>query len=75
MNAQRMFGNVIRKIALATVATGGLVLFASAPAAKANDWGDCHRPYAISNWRYHEALERREAARHATYYRQEWRER
>lgn len=74
MKAQRLLGNAIRKVALATVALGALFLFAGAPAAKANDWDDCHRPYAYSNPRYHEALERREAARRVAYYRHERRD-
>jgi hypothetical protein len=74
MRAQKLFHNVLGKVALATVALGGFILFAGAPAAKANDWDDCHRPYAYSNGRYHEALERREAAERAAYYRREWRQ-
>jgi hypothetical protein len=74
MKAQTMFLNVFSKAALATIALGGFLLLAGAPAAKANDWDNCHRRVAYSDWRYHEAIERQEARERAAFYRQEWRE-
>jgi hypothetical protein len=50
--------SVFGKTALATAALGGFLLFAGAPSAKANDWDDCNRRAAYSDWRYHEAMER-----------------
>jgi hypothetical protein len=43
------------KTALASLALGGL-LFAGAPAAKANPWQDCNRRVAYTNMRYQEAV-------------------
>jgi hypothetical protein len=74
MKAQTMFLNVFSKAALAALALGGFLLLAGAPAAKANDWDDCHRRVAYSDWRYQEAVERHEARERAVFYRQERRE-
>jgi hypothetical protein len=83
------FDSIFRKTALAAAALGGFLLFAGAPGVKANDWDDCNRRAAYTDWRYHEAVERygpysREARnwyhqRHEAYervghYRHEWRE-
>ena len=48
-----MFG----KAALAAAALSGFLLFASAPSAKANDWDDCNRRAAYTDWRLHESIE------------------
>jgi hypothetical protein len=50
-------GSFLGKMALATAALG-FFLAAGAPAAKANDWDDCNRRVAYTEWRYHEAVER-----------------
>ena len=50
---QLIFG----KAALASVALGGFLLLAGAPAAKANDWDDCNRRVAYTERRYNEAVE------------------
>jgi len=50
-------GSFLGKTALATAALG-FFLAAGAPAAKANDWDDCNRRVAYTEWRYHEAVER-----------------
>jgi hypothetical protein len=50
-------GSIVGKTALATAALG-LFLAAGAPAAKANDWDDCNRRIAYTEYRYHEAVER-----------------
>ncbi len=57
---RRVFGN----IALITAALGGWFLFAGAPAANA----DCKQPIVYRDWRYREALERREARERAAFY-------
>jgi hypothetical protein len=49
--------SILGKTAPATVALGFL-LAAGAPAAKANDWDDCNRRIAYTEYRYHEAVER-----------------
>ena len=74
MKAQNLFRTLFAKATLAIVALSGCLLLAGAPGAKANDWDDYHRPYAYSNWRYREAIERREARERAAFYRHEWRE-
>lgn len=74
MKAQNLFRTLFARVTLATVALGGFLLLAGAPGATANDWDDCHRPYAYSNWRYHEAIERREARERAAFERHQWRE-
>lgn len=50
-------GSILGKTALATAALG-FFLAAGAPAANANDWDDCNRRVAFTEWRYHEAVER-----------------
>jgi len=88
---KHLLKSVFGKILLATAALGGFLLFAGAPSAKANDWDDCNRRAAYSNWRLHESIEhfgyyspqatywrheRHEAyAQLQRYRRQEWRER
>jgi len=57
---RRVFGN----IALLTAALGGLFLFAGAPPANA----DCNQRVVYRDWRYREALERREARERAAFY-------
>jgi len=46
-----------RKIALATFALGGFLVFAGAPAARADGWDDCNRRVSYTEGRYHEAVE------------------
>jgi hypothetical protein len=48
-----MFG----KAALVAAVLNGFLLFAGAPNAKANDWEDCNRRAAYSDWRLHESIE------------------
>jgi hypothetical protein len=48
-----VFGTTV----LATAALSGFLLFAGAPGAKANDWDDCNRRAAYSDWRLHESIE------------------
>ena len=82
------FGSFLGKTLLATAAIG-FFLAAGAPAAKANDWDDCNRRVAYSDWRYHQAIEhfgpysrdarywgheRREAFERQTYLRHDYRE-
>lgn len=67
------FRSILCKTTFVALALGAL-FFATAPAAKANDWDNGHPRVAYRDWRYHEAIERREARERAAYYRQEWRE-
>ena len=48
--------SVFGKAALATAALSGFLLFAGAPAAKANDWDDCNRRAAYAEFRLHESI-------------------
>jgi hypothetical protein len=48
---------VFGKTVLATAALSGLLLFAGAPSAKANDWDDCNRRAAYSEGRLHESVQ------------------
>ncbi len=63
-----VFRSLLAKAVLASAALGGLLLFAGAPAAKANGWDDCHRRISYTQYRYNEALGRygpySSAARH-----------
>jgi len=88
---KHLLKSVFGKTLLATAALSGFLLFAGAPSAKANDWDDCNRRAAYSNWRLHESIEhfgyysrqarywrheRHEAyAQLQRYRRHEWRER
>jgi hypothetical protein len=88
---KRIFHSMLSRMLIAATLFGGLLLFASAPSAKANDWDDCNRRAAYADWRYHQAVvhfgfyspearywrhERYEAfARSEFYRRHEWRER
>jgi len=49
--------SVFGKTLLASAALGGFLLFAGAPGAKANDWDDCNRRAAYTDYRLHEAIE------------------
>lgn len=49
--------SLLRKTALVTVALGGFLILAGAPAASANAWDDCNRRVSYTEWRYHEAVE------------------
>ncbi len=75
---------------MAGMVLSGLLLFASAPSARANEWDDCNRRVAYAEWRLHEAVEdfgyyspearywrheRHEAYEQLEHYRHEWRER
>jgi hypothetical protein len=87
---KRLLKSMWGKAVLATAALGGFLLFAGAPGAKANDWDDCNRRVAYTEWRLHEAVEhygyyspearywnheRHEAYERLDHYRHEWRER
>jgi hypothetical protein len=68
--------SILSKAALASLALGGFLFFAGAPAAKAaNPWEDCNRRIAYTNMRYHEAVNRfgpySSAARHWAFERHE----
>jgi hypothetical protein len=67
--------SILSKTALASLALGGFLFFAGAPAAKANPWDDCNRRVAYTNMRYHEAVNRfgpySSAARHWAFERHE----
>jgi hypothetical protein len=67
--------SLLGKAALATVALGGFLCFAVAPAAEASPWQDCNRRVAYTNMRYHEAVEHfgrySPAARHWAFERHE----
>ena len=52
-----LFRSILGKAALASLALGGFLLFAGAPAAKANAWDDCNRRVAYTNMRYQAAVE------------------
>jgi heme A synthase len=67
---------------LATIALGGFLFLAGAPAAKATTWEECHRRVNYTAWRYRQAVddfgpysrearhwahERAEALRHCPY--------
>jgi hypothetical protein len=52
------FRSVFTKNTLAALALGGILVFAAAPAAKANAWEDCQRRVDYSSYRYYEAVER-----------------
>lgn len=51
------FSSLSRNTILATLALGGFLALAGAPAARANGWDDCNRRVSYSEWRYHEAVE------------------
>lgn len=48
--------SLFRRALLAAAALGGLLFFAGAPSAKAQDWGECNRRAAYADWRYHQAV-------------------
>jgi hypothetical protein len=56
---QHLLKNLFGKAALATAALSAFLflLFAGAPSAKANDWDDCNRRVAYTEWRLHESVE------------------
>lgn len=54
---KHLLKSVFGKAALATAALGGFMLFAGAPGAKANDWDDCNRRAAYTDFRFHESVE------------------
>jgi hypothetical protein len=70
-----VFRSVFSKALLATAALGGFLLFAGAPAAKANGWDDCNRRVNYTQLRYHQAVARygpySSAARHWAHERNE----
>jgi len=51
------FASHFRKTALATLALGGFLALAGAPAVKADRWDDCNRRVSYTEYRYHEAVE------------------
>jgi len=70
-NSARLLG----RATLATVALGGLLLFAGAPSAKANDWEGCDRRVDRAEWKLHEAIEHHGYySRQADHWRHELRE-
>jgi hypothetical protein len=70
-NREKLLG----KAALATAALGGVLLFAGAPAAKANDGRDGDRRVDRAEWNLHEAIERHGYySRQADHWRHELRE-
>jgi hypothetical protein len=70
-----VFRSVFGKVALASAALGGLLLFAGAPGAKASGWDDCNRRISYTQHRYNEAALRfgpySSAARHWAHEREE----
>ena len=52
------FGSFFRKTALATLALGGFLVLAAAPAAKADGWDDCNRRVSYTQYRYNQAAAR-----------------
>lgn len=86
---KRFLRSIIGKTAFAVAALSAFLLFAGAPTAKANDWDDCNRRLAYTDWRLHEAIEhfgyyssearywrheRHEAYERLEHFRYEWRE-
>jgi hypothetical protein len=59
---KHLLKSVFGKAVLATAALSGFLLLAGAPSAKANDFDDCNRRTAYSDWRLHESVE------HSGYY-------
>lgn len=51
------FRPILSRTTLAALALAGFLLFAGAPAAKANSWDDCNRRVNYTEWRYREAVE------------------
>jgi hypothetical protein len=49
--------SIFGKTVLATVVLGGVLLFAGAPRAKANDGDDCNRRAAYAEFRLHQSIE------------------
>jgi hypothetical protein len=54
---KHLFKTISGQAVLAGALLGGLLLFAGAPSAKANDWDNANRRVACSEWRLHEAIE------------------
>jgi hypothetical protein len=54
---KHLLKSVFGKTVLAAAALSGFLFFAGAPSAKANDWDDCNRRAAYSDWRLHESVE------------------
>jgi hypothetical protein len=52
-----LFKSIFGRVVLAGALLSGLLLFAGAPGAKADDWDNCNRRVAYSEWRLHEAIE------------------
>jgi hypothetical protein len=53
-----MLKSLLGKAALATAALGGLLLFAGAPGAKANEWEDCNRRVNYTDYRLRQSIDR-----------------
>jgi len=53
---KHLWKSAFGKAAIATVALGGFLLFGGAPNAKANDWDDCNRRIAFTEFRLHESV-------------------
>src|SRR5260370_24489943 len=49
--------SIFGKTVVATAVLSGLLLFAGAPSAKANDWDDCNRRAAYAEFRLHQSIE------------------
>jgi hypothetical protein len=70
-NSAKLLG----KATLATAALGGLLLFAGAPSARANDGSDGDRRIDRAEWKLHEAIEHHGYySRQADHWRHELRE-
>src|SRR5216684_2336554 len=88
---KHLMKSIFGKAALAAVVLSGILLFAGAPSAKANDWDDCNRRVTYAEFRLHQSIvyfgyyspqaaywrhERQEAFEQLERYRRrEWRER
>ena len=54
---RRLLNSMFGKAVLAAAVLSGLLLFAGAPSAKANEWDDCNRRAAYSDWRFRVSVE------------------
>src|SRR5258708_17510858 len=52
-----LFKSIFDKAVMAGAVLSAMLLFAWAPGAKADDWDNCNRRVAYSEWRLHEAIE------------------
>ncbi len=54
---KHLLKSVFGQAALAAAVLSGVLLFAGAPSAKANDWDDANRRVAYAEFRLHQAIE------------------